>query len=308
LGAIGGGIYGGIKGAIGNGERKFTGKEGETNDNVKRRGILEQMWKSGKEGAGFGSKVGFKGGKGVVDASVGLVEEAPEIAMNVSRGALGAAGGVVGAIGGGIYGGIKGAVGNGDRKFTGKEGETNDNVKRRGVLEQMWKSGKEGAAFGARKGANSNVTRKVVGGAATMAAAVGGTLLAGPGGGMGAAYAANHANERYWGESNQNADITALAGAAGSGTGGLIHSGLAGLGSTSGLMAAKAGNSAAGLATGFATKKVGNNFGPDGRPKEGATASTWNFNDVQQPYTLESKAGDQFERIKGLFGFGKKKK
>jgi hypothetical protein len=308
LGAIGGGIVGGVKGAFGHGDRKFTGKKGETNENVKRRGIFEQMWKSGKEGAGFGSKVGFKGGKGVVDGSVGLVEEAPELALNAGRGALGAAGGVVGALGGGIYGGVKGAFGHGDRKFTGKKGETNDTVKRRGALEQMWESGKEGAAFGARKGANSNVTRKVVGGAATMAAAVGGTLLAGPAGGIGAAYAANHANERYWGESNQNADITALAGAAGGGTGGLITSELAGLGSAAALMAAKGGNSAAGMAAGFASKKVGNNFGPDGRPKEAATASTWNLDDVQKPYTLESKAGDQFERIKGLFGFGKKKK
>ena len=30
-------------------------------------------------------------------------------------------------------------------------------------------------------------------------------------------------------------------------------------------------------------------------------------NEVEEPYTLETKASDQFERIKSLFGLGSKK-
>ncbi len=291
-----------------------------------------------------GADGGFDFGKGAVDASFGLVEEAPELAINASRGALGAAGGVLGAIGGGIYGGIKGAVGNGDRKFTGKAGETNENVERRGVLEQMWQSGKEGAAYGAKKGANSNLTKKVVGTAASMAATAGGTLLAGPAGGLAAGYAANHANARYWGETNASADISAGAGLASAATGGLITPELAGLGKAPALYAAKVGNSVAGTGAGMAVNAVEQNFAPSSDssstqtedPKvEEADTRGWKEklsdgasyvgkkgmegasfvgskisdlgNEVEEPYTLETKASEQLERIKSLFGLGAKK-
>lgn len=336
-GAVGGAL-GGLAG-IGHGiYNKFTGN-GNFSDTV-------------AEDAKFGAKGGFKVGKGTVDGTFGLVDEVPELAINSGRAALGAAGGVVGAIGGGIYGGVKGAFGHGDRKFTGKAGETNDNVKRKGVLEQMWQSGKEGMAYGARKGANSNLTKKVIGGAVSMAAATAGTALAGPVGGIAGGYAANHANARYWGESNTSADIAALTGTVSSVTSGLITPGLSGINNAAELYSAKAGNSLAGIVAGQGANILQQNFSPEDRPNQAAPVDStkvgpkekdtrtwgkylkdgasyagdkaWDLsaqgiklgkdwtadlgNEVAEPYTLESKAGDQIDRIKGLFGFGKKKK
>ena len=336
-GAVGGAL-GGLAG-IGHGiYNKATGK-GNFSDTV-------------VNDAKIGAKGGFKVGKGAVDATAGLVDEVPELAINSGRAAMGAAGGVVGAIGGGIYGGVKGAFGHGDRKFTGKAGETNDNVKRKGVFEQMLQSGKEGMAYGARKGANSNLTKKVVGGAVSMAAATAGTALAGPVGGMAAGYAANHANARYWGESNTSADIAALAGTGAAVTSGLITPGLSGINNAAELYSAKGGNSLAGIAAGQGANILEQNFSPEDRPNQAAPVDSavagpkekdtrtwgkylkdgasyagnkaWDLsaqgiklgkdwtadlgNEVAEPYTLESKAGDQFDRIKGLFGFGKKKK
>ena len=329
-GAVGGAL-GGLAG-IGHGiYNKATGK-GSFSGTVKRD-------------AKAGAKGGFNLGKGAVDASFGLVEEAPELAINASRGALGAAGGVLGAIGGGIYGGIKGAVGNGDRKFTGKAGESNENVKRRGILEQMWKSGKEGAAYGAKKGANSNLTKKVIGAGASAAAFAGGSLLAGPAGGLAAGYAASRANSRYWGETNTSADISAGIGLASSATGGLITPQLAGLGNAPAYYAAKGGNAIAGMGVTEASNAVEQNFAPssdssstqtenpkvaeadtrgwkeklsDGasyvgkKGREGASFVGSKIsdlgNEVEQPYTLETKWKEQKGRIKSLFGIPQKPK
>jgi hypothetical protein len=186
-----------------------------------------------------------------------------------------------------------------------------------------------------------------------MAAASAGTLLGGPVGGMAAGYAANHANARYWGESNTSADIAALAGTGAAVTSGLITPGLSGINNAAELYSAKGGNSLAGIAVGQGSNILEQNFNPEDRPHEAVTApaptaaepkkedargwrekvkdgasyagnKAWDLsaqgiklgkdwtadlgNEVAEPYTLESKAGDQFDRIKGLFGFGKKKK
>uniref|UniRef100_UPI0040479363 eCIS core domain-containing protein n=1 Tax=Algoriphagus sp. TaxID=1872435 RepID=UPI0040479363 len=336
VGALGGAIYGGVKGAAGHGDRKFTGAMGETNENVKRKGILEQMWESGKEGAGFGAKGGKALGKGVVDLGFGLADETGDFAINASRGALGAAGGVVGGLGGAVYGGVKGAAGHGDRKFTGAMGETNNNVKRRGALEQMWESGKEGANYGFGKGANSKLTEKVIKSGAGMAGTALGAL-AGPAGAVAGGFIASSGVESYYGGSRKSAELAGTLSAVSGGVKDFLPNAADLLKTGTAANVATAGGVTAGQTGASETlKAVGNGIidatklapavadpaAPSVNDERGFGQKVMDGarslpgiakkgiadlgNDVEEPYTLGTKASEQMERIKGLFGFGKK--
>jgi len=138
------------------------------------------------------------------------------LAMNLGRGALGAAGGVVGALGGVAHGAYNKYHGKGD------------------FFDTVGKDAKAGANFGA----NSNLTRNVLGTAAVAGSTLAGGLLGGPAG-LAAGYTAAHANSRYWGKSKSQADIAALMSTAGGAASGAINADLPGLSDAASLYSAK---------------------------------------------------------------------
>lgn len=225
-----------------------------------------------------GGNVGFKGGKGIVDVTHGLVDEAPEMAMNLSRGALGAAGGVVGGLAGGMYGSVKGMF----------SPDSKENGEKNSWHEQALKDAKTGAKGGFDLGANSNFTKTGLGIASTIGAtALGG--LAGPGGALAAGYAASRANARYWGATNTESDVTALSSliTTGIGTiitpasvaagGGVTNVGLGeAVNTQAATYSALAANALGGKGIAAGSQYMEQNFAPeDRRSKEGESATEW---------------------------------
>jgi len=303
--AIVGGVAGVATGAVGGALGGLTGIGHGIYNKVKGKG---NFFDTVKKDAAIGAKGGYKLGKGATNAGFGLVEEVPELAMNLSRGALGAAGGVVGGAFGGIYGGIKGAIGKGDKVF-----DKNGKEKRLSAWDQMKRSGKSGVKKGANFGANSNLTRNVLGTGAVMAATLGGGLLGGPAG-LSAGYTAAHANSRYWGKGKSQADVKALTSTIGSATGGLINNTLPGLenpvapiSSDLAVTGAKIGNSTAafgaGIGLGMGVNKV---EGKTKEDKRGFFKGKWEdevSGSVDKRVSLGNKAKQQKNRVKKLFGF-----
>jgi len=297
LGGIGGGLYGMGKAA--------TNSLGWTNKSKGEDSALSTILGHGSKGA----EGGFSLGKGVVDASIGLVEETPEMAMNLSRGAVGAATGIVGGLGGAIYGAGKAATNS--LGWTSKaEGEEN-------LLSSIGNNSMAGASRGWDIGANSNATKLALGSAATMAATIGGGLAAGPGGSLAAGYAASRANARYWGESNTEADISGLSSLVATGTGSTITPGGLGmnpdamsLANHAGYYATKTANSAGGVGLGLISNHVEKNFLEKQKGDGvGLGSKIGNFitglgNKVEKPFTAEEKSKNQLARIGNLFGIG----
>ncbi len=230
-----GGVVGALGGVAHGAYNKYHGK-GDFFDTVKKD-------------AKAGAKGGFNVGKGVVDAGFGLVEEAPELAMNLGRGALGAAGGVVGALGGVAHGAYNKYHGKGD------------------FFDTVGKDAKAGANFGA----NSNLTRNVLGTAAVAGSTLAGGLLGGPAG-LAAGYTAAHANSRYWGASKSQADISALVSTAGGAASGLINADLPGLGNAAipeaAYYSAKGAATLGNVGTGVALNQTYESLKKDNNPDE----------------------------------------
>jgi hypothetical protein len=295
LGAIGGGLYGMGKAA--------TNSLGLTNKSKGEDDALSTILGHGSKGA----QGGFSLGKGVVDAGVGLVEETPEMAMNLSRGAVGAATGIVGGLGGAIYGAGKAAT-NSLGLTTKAEGEED-------LLSSISNNSMAGAGRGWDLGANSNATKLALGSAATMAATIGGGIAAGPGGSLAAGYAASRANARYWGQSNTEADITGLSSLAATGTGSMITPGALGmnpdamsLANQAGYYGTKTANSAGGVGLGLISNHVEQNFLEKQKGDGvGLRSKIGNFitglgDKVEKPFTAEEKSKNQIARIGKLFG------
>jgi len=234
-----------------------------------------------------GGSVGFTGGKGIVDATHGLVDEAPEMAMNLSRGALGAAGGVVGGLAGGVYGSVKGMF-SPDRKYDENGVQSKENDGRNTWYEQAWQDAKSGANRGFDFGANSNLTKTGLGIASTIGATTLGGL-AGPAGALAAGYAASRANARYWGATNTESDVTALSSliTTGIGTtitpasvaagGGVTNVGLGEAVNThAATYSALAANALGGKGIAAGSQYLEQNFAPeDRRSKDGEAATEW---------------------------------
>ena len=297
LGALGGGLYGMGKAA--------TNSLGITNKGKGEDDALSTIYGHGSKGA----QGGFSLGKGAVDAGVGLIEETPELAMNLSRGAVGAATGILGGIGGAVYGAGKAAT-NSLGWTTKAEGEED-------LLSSIGNNSMAGASRGWDLGANSNATKLALGSAATMAATIGGGIAAGPGGSLAAGYAASRANARYWGQSNTEADITGLSSLVATGTGSMITPGALGmnpdamsLANHAGYYATKTANSAGGVGLGLISNHVEQNFLEKQKGDGvGLTDKIGKFvtglgDKVENPFTAEEKSKNQLSRIGKLFGIG----
>ncbi len=164
VGALGGAVYGGIKGLKSG--YKTSGK-GFKNT---AKGMLGGAGLGALTGGIEGGLAGYDVGKKATSGLIGLAEELPGAAMDLTRGALGAATGTAGLLGGAVKGGYDGY----------KSGK--------GVGSGILEGGKSGAKAGFEMGANSKASEYITSKGVSKAASYVGNLLL-PGSGAGASLA-----------------------------------------------------------------------------------------------------------------------
>jgi hypothetical protein len=246
-GAVGaaGGVIGGLGGATyGAGKKAYNKATG--GEDVS---IMDNMMGGAKGGA----KMGYEKTNSLID----IAEEVPGLGVDMTRGALGAAGGVVGGLGGAVYGTGKKAF----NKVTGGKDVS--------ITKNMMKGAKGGFNIAANSEGSKMAMKSGVAAAAGLAAAP-------TGGGFAAAALAAKGMETYYGGTETEGDLAMAKSLAGGSLGGLAG-GAAGAAEASlnggsnflsNLAASKGTSTAVSMATGMGIDKTHKYVDQYGEPND----------------------------------------